>query len=261
VTPRLLDGIVDIPVALPDDEILLDRLRFDIDERTAELLHVLELTYERGELFTMQVHPERIPELAGPIGAVLADARARRPAVYIARLDEIADWWLRRARFQLAVARTGDGRYRVRFEGDGDATLLVRGLDVARTAWYGHEARTEVREFDVVGGRMPAVGITRRSPEAIRHFLTEEGIPHEISDDPRAYGAHLDIADADWTEIGVLAAIDAAPGPLVRLGRWPNGARSALAVTGDVDALTLGDFAIRSWETRDWRVARGGVRP
>jgi peptidoglycan/xylan/chitin deacetylase (PgdA/CDA1 family) len=261
VTPRLLDGIVDIPVALPDDEILLDRLRFDIDERTAELLHVLELTYERGELFTMQVHPERIPELAGPIGAVLADARARRPAVYIARLDEIADWWLRRARFQLAVARTGDGRYRVRFVGDGDATLLVRGLDVARTAWYGNEARTEVREFDVVGGRMPAVGITRRSPEAIRHFLTEEGIPHEISDDPRAYGAHLDIADADWTEMGVLAAIDAAPGPLVRLGRWPNGARSALAVTGDVDALTLGDFAIRSWETRDWRVARGGVRP
>jgi len=72
------------------------------------------------------------------------------------------------------------------------------------------------------------------------------------------FGAYLDVADGEWTEIAVLARIDAGPGPLVRLGRWPNGARSALAVTGDVDALTLGDFAIRSWETRDWRLAQGG---
>jgi hypothetical protein len=24
-------------------------------------------------------------------------------------------------------------------------------------------------------------------------------------------------------------------------------------VTGDIDALTLRDFVVRSWETRDWR--------
>ncbi len=259
VTPRLLDGIVDIPVALPDDEILLDRLRFDDDERTAEMLHVLDLTYDRGELFTLQVHAERIGELAGAIGATLAAARRRRPAVFVAPLEEIAVWWLRRARFQLAVTRAGDRRYLVRLDADDDATLVVRGVPVTQTPWYGSDARTDLRQFEVEGPRMPMVGVSRRSPEAVRRFLAEEGLPHEISDDPDAYGAHLDIA-SEWSEIGVLAAIDAAPGPIVRLGRWPNGARSALAVTGDVDALTLGDFAVRSWETRDWRQARG-ARP
>ena len=33
--------------------------------------------------------------------------------------------------------------------------------------------------------------------------------------------------------------------PLLRLGRWPGGAKSALAVTGDVDALTIWDYALR----------------
>jgi hypothetical protein len=33
--------------------------------------------------------------------------------------------------------------------------------------------------------------------------------------------------------------------PLVRLGRWPNGAKSALVVTGDVDALTIWDYGLR----------------
>ena len=41
----------------------------------------------------------------------------------------------------------------------------------------------------------------------------------------------------------LLAQIAAAP-PLVRLGRWPTGAASA-SVTGDVDALTIGDYASR----------------
>jgi peptidoglycan/xylan/chitin deacetylase (PgdA/CDA1 family) len=96
VTPRLRDGLVDIPVAVPDDEILLDRLRFDDAARTAEWRHVLAMTHERGDLFTIQLHPERIDELGAALAATLSDARALRPAVYVATLDEIATWWLRR---------------------------------------------------------------------------------------------------------------------------------------------------------------------
>jgi hypothetical protein len=91
---------------------------------------------------------------------------------------------------------------------------------------------------------------------AVRHFLAEEGFPIEISEDQSAYGALVDADPATWTEAEVLAQIDAAPGPLVRTWRWPNAARSALAVTGDIDALTLFDFAVRSWETR--AAAAGG---
>jgi len=43
----------------------------------------------------------------------------------------------------------------------------------------------------------------------------------------------------------LIETIEASPGPLVRYWRWPDGAKSALAVTGDMDALTLLDYAAR----------------
>ena len=259
VTPRLLDGLVDIPVAVPDDEILLDRLGLAAEARAAEWLHILQLTHKRGELFTIQLHPERIPELGDPLSAVLADARARQPAVHIARLDEIAEWWRRRSRFTLRVTRSAAG-FSVRLEADADATLVVRGLPVATTPWHGPDTITDMHEFETEGPRMPSVSISRRTPAAVSTFLVEEGFATEISDDPHSYGAHVDVTDPAWSEAAVLQTIDAAPGPLVRLWRWPNAARSALAVTGDIDALTLWDFGVRSWETRDWR-APNGDRP
>jgi peptidoglycan/xylan/chitin deacetylase (PgdA/CDA1 family) len=259
VMPRLRDRLVDIPVAVPDDEILLDRLRLDETARSAEWRHILGITYARGELFTIQLHPERIDELAEALRATLADARRLRPAVYVARLDEIASWWLRRSCFALRVTRSGEHRARVRLDADDHATLLIRGLGVAQAPWYGRDAICELRDFDVESARLPVVGVSHRSPAAVRRFLAEEGFAIELSDDGGAYGAHVDVTDAEWSEAEVLSTIETAPGPLVRVWRWPDGARSALAATGDVDALTLRDFLVRSWETRDW-VADGARR-
>jgi peptidoglycan/xylan/chitin deacetylase (PgdA/CDA1 family) len=252
VRPRLRDDLVDIPVAVPDDEILLDRLRLADGALSAEWLHVLDHTHRRGELFTIQLHPERIHRLGDALDATLAEARRRDPAVYIAPLAEIADWWSRRARFSLRVTREGARRCRVRLDAHPDATLLVRGLGVPGSPWYGPDARCELREFEVETARLPAVGVSRRSPTAVHRFLAEEGFPIEISDDRDAFGAHVDVAGSPWSETAVLDAIESAHGPLVRVWRWPDGARSALAATGDVDALTLRDFFLRSWETRGW---------
>jgi peptidoglycan/xylan/chitin deacetylase (PgdA/CDA1 family) len=253
VRPRLRDGLVDIPVAVPDDEILLDRLRLSEPALSAEWLHILGLTYERGDLFTIQLHPERIHELGRALEASLASARRRSPAIYIARLDDIASWWLRRARFSLRVTPGGAGRVVVSLDADADATLLVRGLAVPSAAWYGRDHRCELRAFDAEADRLPAVGVSRRSPPEVARFLAEEGFATQISDVPGRFGAYIDVADAAWSESAVLDAIETSPGPLVRISRWPSGARSALAVTGDIDALTLRDFVVRSWETRDWR--------
>ncbi|HET9808148.1 MAG TPA: polysaccharide deacetylase family protein [Candidatus Limnocylindria bacterium] len=252
VRPRLLDGLVDIPVAVPDDEILLDRLRLAGESLSAEWLHILELTHRRGELFTIQLHPERIDQLGEALEATLAEGRRRSPAVYIATLDQIASWWLRRAGFSLDVTRVGAGACRVRLDADADATLLVRNMNVPASSWYGADSRCELRDFEVETARLPAVGVSRRTAPAVRRFLAEEGFAVDISDDRDAYGAHIDTPSPSWSEGAVLDAIEAAPGPLVRIWRWPNGARSAVAATGDVDALTLRDFALRSWETRGW---------
>jgi peptidoglycan/xylan/chitin deacetylase (PgdA/CDA1 family) len=260
VTPRLRDGLVDIPVAVPDDEILLDRLKLGEPARAAEWLHILDITYRRGELFTAQLHPERIEELGEALRATLASARGRRPEVYLAQLEEIAAWWRRRSRFSLRVTRMGEGRYCVRLDADADATFLVRGLPIAHTPWYGRDALSQSREFEAEGTRLPVVSVSPSSPAGVASFLAEEGFPVETSDAAAAYGAHVNVKGADWSEAEVLETIEAAPGPLVRIWRWPRGARSALAVTGDVDALTLRDFVVRSWETRDWVIA-GSPRP
>jgi len=250
VIPRLRDGLVDIPVAIPDDEILVERLRWTECAAAAQWCQVLDLTHGRGDLFTLQLHPERIPELGNALQAVLGEARRRVPSIFIARLDAIASWWLRRSRFTLSVTGLGDCRYRVQADADADATLLVRGLAVDGEPWYGRDQRTDRFDFETRSPRRPVVGVSRRSPDGVGRFLSEEGLPFEISDEVDAYGAYVDVPDARWSEGEVLREIEAARGPLVRMWRWPDGARSALAVTGDVDALTLRDFVTRSWETR-----------
>ena len=255
VRPRMRDGLVDIPVAVPDDEILLDRLRLVEPALSDQWLAILEMTYRRGDLFTIQLHPERVEELGGSLEATLTAARGRHPAVHIARLDDIATWWLRRARFSLSVTPAGPKRCRVTLDADVDATLLVRGLDVPAAPWYGRDSRCELRTFEVETDRLPMVGVSRHSPPDVARFLAEEGFPTQISAERGRFGAYIDVADKRWAEASVLDAIESAPGPLVRVWRWPDGARSALAVTGDIDALTLRDFVARSWETRDW-VAR-----
>jgi peptidoglycan/xylan/chitin deacetylase (PgdA/CDA1 family) len=257
VTPKLRSGLVDIPVSIPDDEIIIERLRLDEPARTAQWLFVLDETYRRGDLFTLQLHPERITELEAALQATLSEARRRRPAIFVATLDEIASWWLRRSRSSLRVLRHGDGRYHVRLDADPETTLLVRGLDVPRTAWFGQDAIADVRDFEAETPRAPIVGVSRRSPPQVLEFLAEEGLPCEVSEDPALYGAYVDASSLEWSEADVLDAIDRAPGPLVRVWRWPHGARSALAVTGDIDALTLFDFAVRSWETRSYTSRRG----
>jgi hypothetical protein len=48
-------------------------------------------------------------------------------------------------------------------------------------------------------------------------------------------------------ELGLLSDLERGTVPLVRLGRWPNGAGSALCLTGDLDALTIWDYALRAF--------------
>jgi len=254
VRPRARGGLVDIPVAMPDDEIMVDRLHCDDEAQAAAWLAVLGITHARGELFTVQLHPERIFDSAHALRATLREARQRRPGVWIARLDDIADWWLRRRRATLEVRQVAEGRYRVHLEGECDATLLVRGLpDLESEPWHGRDLVSRARSFEVQSAVKPAVGVSSRSPRAVHDFLREEGWPAEVSDDRGRFGAYLDVAggeDGELGEAGLLAELERAAGPLVRLWRWPGGARSALSVTGDLDSITLQDFVWRQWETR-----------
>ena len=86
--PRLVEDFLNIPVALPDDEMLVERLGFDDGTSIGKpWLSILEQTYNRGELFTLSLHPERTKVCYDALSAVLTEARQRRPAVWSRQLD------------------------------------------------------------------------------------------------------------------------------------------------------------------------------
>lgn len=251
VRPRERRGLIDIPVAIPDDEIMVDRLCLDDRAQATAWRNIFERTYARGDLFTVQLHPERIRDCAFALQATLEEARHRQPGVWIATLREIAAWWVQRKQVTLSVQDLGESGYRVHLEGHPDATLLLRGVEApGATPWFGQDQVTHARGFKVAAGPKPAVGVSPSSPPHLLDFLHEEGFPTERSVERKRFGAYLDVRGDSFTEASVLAELDRACGPLVRLGRWPNNARSALAVTGDIDSITLQDFFFRAVETR-----------
>jgi len=108
--PRLDDGLVRIPCCLPDDEALVDRLGLEtVETMTREWLSILARTYELGELFTLGLHPERIRPCETSLVETLRQARAMSPAVWIARLDQIACWWVARTETNVSICDSDDG--------------------------------------------------------------------------------------------------------------------------------------------------------
>lgn len=83
------------------------------------------------------------------------------------------------------------------------------------------------------------------APAATASFLHEHGYVVDTSDDAVHCSVYLDDVTRADGEVELLERIESSAAPLLKLGRWPNGARSALCIAGDLDALSLGDYASR----------------
>lgn len=246
--PYLHDQLVEVPVSLPDDEILVDRLNGENKGLVGRVWRrILVETYQRGELFTLQLHPERIAECADGLSAVLTEARALRPPVWIARLDEIAAWWRARTRARVKITEADNGGWHLAVAGPEGTTVLARAVEVdAPTApWADGYRRVESTAFTIHVPLRPFIGLSPDTSPELADFLRQQGYIVEISEESHLYSYYFDQAEfAAGHERALLAQIGT-DRPLVRLGRWPNGARSALAITGDIDALTLWDYGLR----------------
>jgi peptidoglycan/xylan/chitin deacetylase (PgdA/CDA1 family) len=247
--PWLCSRAVEIPVSLPDDEMLLDRLGGETNGLVERAWRrILSETYRRGELFTIQLHPERIAWCADGLSAILTEARALTPSVWLARLGEIAAWWRARVVTNVDVSETDDDALRLSVAGPPGTTILARGVEILGPAepWADDYRQVTTTTCLVRAARRPFIGVSPASPPALISFLRQQGYIVQVNHDGRAYAIYLDRTDfAPKDEHPLLAQIEKSAGPLVRLARWPNGARSALCVTGDIDALTLWDYGLR----------------
>jgi peptidoglycan/xylan/chitin deacetylase (PgdA/CDA1 family) len=109
-------GLLEIPVSLPDDEILIDRLGIKDSETIGKIwLDILDKTHKNKSLFVLQLHPERINIAANALCSILVAAKKKSPPIWITNLGELAKWWVSKPKnkrwpsnYQSALCITGD---------------------------------------------------------------------------------------------------------------------------------------------------------
>lgn len=254
VLPGFFNGSVEIPISMPDDEITVERLGITEPEEIAKIWEaIVRKTYASGEMFTIQLHPERIAECGLALSRAVGLAKTYNPPVWIATLREIAEWWQERAGFSFDISPQDDGKYLIKAECSPRATVLVKNgkTGVPADAWYeGYKIVTE-REFALESPRRPVIGVNEDSSAEALSFLRNEGYIVEKNNRPSDYTLYLDNLK-DFTrddERGLVDRIDESDATLVRYWRWPDRARSAASVTGDIDSITISDFVLRIIET------------
>ena len=246
VVPWSEDGVVRIPCCLPDDEAIVDRLGLSPAVADELWVSMLDAMAQSGELFVLALHPERIETCRSGVLAVLEAAQRWRPKIWLARLEEVADWWRRRSDATVIVEEHDSRSLRVKVRGPDGVTILARGINVEGQPWSDGYVRIQQADFLVPAGPRPFLGVHPSSPPTLAAFLREQGYIVESTVAPGTHSHFLRRESFPRShQRPLLRELDQGDFPLVRLGRWPNGARSALSITGDVDALTIWDYAFR----------------
>jgi peptidoglycan/xylan/chitin deacetylase (PgdA/CDA1 family) len=247
--PRIENGLVRIPYCLPDDEALVDRLQLQHAPSFYQpWLAVLAETYRLGELFTLGLHPERIALCRAPLEETLRVAQRLSPGVWFARLDDITRWWHARAQAAVVIESANGTDFCIRARGPAGLSILTRGVDLRSPSknWDGTYRQAAGRNVCFQAASRPFIGLSPGSHPRLERFLQQQGYIVETAEDGLSYAFYIDRQQFDHKdERELLAEIERGPFPLVRFGRWPDGAKSALCITGDIDALTLWDYSLR----------------
>jgi len=242
--PSVELGVVEIPASLPDDLLLHDGLHLGVDGTRHTWLEILRETHRRGELFNLVFHPESFSVLRPAIEAVLIETGTLSPSVWIARLRDVETWWREKAEFAFEV-----DDQKIEFQCSDRATILTRGIDTAvpTRPWDGGYALLESRTLALDGPTRPLLGIAPETSQRAVDFLAEQGYLLDRSKHAADCGVMIDqsVVERARTAAGLVRYIESTTSPLVRYWRWPNAMRSALCVTGDLDALSLVDYSQR----------------
>ncbi|MFH1313614.1 MAG: polysaccharide deacetylase family protein [Candidatus Eisenbacteria bacterium] len=232
--PRHIDRLVEIPVSLPDDEILLDRMGLPPEKIGDTWEEMARLALDRGELLTIQLHPERIELLRESLSRVL-DFAETDGGFWITTMAKIASWWKERTRLEVDVAQTGQGKYRVLtppgIRSQLEIAIPATGVRVGITPGS-----------EVASPKKPVIGVHPKTGDDLRHKIRDMGYLIETSENNALYACHFAGRDGPDEIDKRIPDLDH---PLLVDTFWPRPFKAALTVTGDIDCLTLGDFIRR----------------
>lgn len=213
--PKIVEGVVQLPVSLPDDEILVERLRISRSDGMIRFWSsMLRDSHQRRRLLVLQVHPERFDICQGALMGLLQQVKERN--AWITSLSGVSSWWKRRCAVEVRI----DAERRL----DYDDMLGIK-----------MEAGREVFQQ---GDRVPAETLVRMTPG---HRLYNEALEIGLVPTRNAEGYHVD--DSVRTEEDLMLVAEKEN--LLHKSFWPDGHRSAFCLSGDIDALTAMDFVRR----------------
>lgn len=248
VTPTAANGVVEIPASIPDDLQLYDGLKLGADGLASAWLEILRRVNHRGELFALLFHPESFRQCGPAFEAVLSAALAFSPPVWIAQLRDVAEWWLEKQSFT-AELEPYPGGFRIHLQCTPRATVLARNLfGVAEShPWYGSYTVLAARSFHLQTENKPYIGVELSAPQATVAFLRDQGYLVDHGPSARECSLYFDAQTLAGFRNAreLIDFIELDSSPLLRFWRWPSEFRSALCVTGDLDALSLLDYLRR----------------
>lgn len=262
--PHFEGTLLRIPTSIPDDEMLFDRLRItDPKEVGGIWSRVMQSVYNLGGLYTLNLHPERAILCKQALEMLLSYASSRQLPVWITSLKDIAGWWKERSQFRLSIEPQAPGRWRVEAIYTPRATLLARHLtveDQPSTPWMGADMRIHAHSFIIETAKYPGVGVSPQTPEEVIGFLYEQGYPsqHCSKEESGNYALYIDLPEGlgatrevqAQRKSALVQQIETLAMPFLYFGCWPDGSRAALAISGDIDSVTVQDFFLRILEVR-----------
>ncbi|HNR46639.1 MAG TPA: polysaccharide deacetylase family protein [Anaerolineaceae bacterium] len=246
--PWLESGLVEIPVSIPDDLQMHQGLGYTALGVSQAWIDILRRTHARGEVFTLMFHPELAAFCAEPLVALLEAARELRPGVWITRLQDVAAWWRQKSTLRPQIVEETDTSITLNLPAASGALWVERGLDRPVAAFWdsGYTRLTAGLNYLPANPR-PFIGLPPDISPAIKNSLQNQGYLLDQTETAPRCAIYLDSATLNTftDENAIGAKIERMPGPVIRLWPWPNGMRSALCITGDLDALSLLDYAAR----------------
>ena len=240
---------IEIPVCMPDDMELIDGLNASAEEVSQVWVHILKITHRRGELFNLIFHPELAEFCEQPFHEILSLSKTLQPNVWITRLGDLGSWWNEKSNFKFNSIFY-DSSLVLDFSCSPRATILAKGLSLNNSVagtWDGAYQILKSRHLTLPATPLPFIGVSPDVPDETTSFLEEQGYLLDRSDTAPDCSIFLEasIIDSIRDRVGLIEYIESNPGPLVRYWRWPFGAKSALSITGDLDALSLMDYISR----------------
>jgi peptidoglycan/xylan/chitin deacetylase (PgdA/CDA1 family) len=259
--PHFEGKLLRIPTSIPDDEMLFDRLRLNAEQVGNVWSKVMQRVYDFGGIYTLNLHPERGILCKRALDVLLAYTGSLTPPVWIAPLQDVAQWWKERSQFKLKISSDTPDRWRVEASCTLRATLLARYLtveDQPTTPWFGPDVLVKSHCCIVNAAKCPCIALSADTPRQVADFLQEQGYPtlYCSQEDADIYSLYLDLPagfgasrEEEFQQRSELVQqIEALEAPLLHFGCWPGGCRAALAISSDIDSVTVQDFFLRVLE-------------